>query len=56
MQNHFVDDSTFWKLVIHTKHGGALAHDLIKGTLITYLSKFIKTLSDGMDCSMNDSL
>ena len=33
MHNHSVDNSTFQKPVIHTKHGGALVDDLIKETL-----------------------
>ena len=32
MHNHSMDNSTFHKTVIRTKHGGALVDDLIKGT------------------------
>ena len=32
MHNHSVDNVTFHKLVISTKHGGALVDDVIKGT------------------------
>ena len=53
MHNHLVDDVTFHKLVISTKHGGALVDDVIKGTL-DYLPRLLCKDFEGQ-CGMHMS-